>query len=43
MFTPGGVHSEKDIPEVTEEMKKKYNKNIIYVWSLKLKILQNLF
>jgi sirohydrochlorin cobaltochelatase len=36
MFTPGGIHSEKDIPEVIEEMKKKYNKNIIYVWPFKI-------
>jgi sirohydrochlorin ferrochelatase len=36
MFLPGGVHSEKEISECIEEMKKKFNKKIIYIWPFKI-------
>jgi sirohydrochlorin ferrochelatase len=42
MFLPGGVHSEEEIPEYIEEIKKKYNKEIIYVWPFKIEDIANL-
>ncbi|HIQ29312.1 MAG TPA: hypothetical protein EYH45_01970 [Candidatus Caldiarchaeum subterraneum] len=36
MFIPGGVHSEEEIPEAIEEMKRKYRRDIIYVWPFNL-------
>jgi len=36
MFTPGGVHSEEEIPSTIEKISTKYGIRILYVWPFNL-------
>jgi sirohydrochlorin cobaltochelatase len=41
--TKGGEHSEKDIPELLEKMRKKCLKQIVYAWPFDVRAVERLF
>jgi hypothetical protein len=43
MTTKGGEHSEKDIPELLEKMRKKCLKQIVYAWPFDVRAVARLF